>query len=100
MPHASVYMLEVDEDSRLGSELIAGGTKYHAHFVPDEDVTADLYLMACERLEAAGVQAVRDIQLRAPGIRVAAQSEVLDAAAVSGIWRGRALDAAGVGRWS
>src|SRR5277367_4907977 len=54
-PHVSVYMLEVDEDSRLGRELIAGGTKYHAHFVPDEDVTADFYLMACERLEAAGV---------------------------------------------
>jgi oxygen-independent coproporphyrinogen-3 oxidase len=56
VPHASVYMLEVDEDSRLGREVIAGGTKYHAHFVPDEDVTADLYLMACERLEASGVQ--------------------------------------------
>ncbi len=54
-PHASVYMLEVDEDSRLGRELIAGGTKYHAHFVPDEDVIADLYTMACERLQAAGV---------------------------------------------
>ena len=55
-PHASVYMLEVDEDSRLGRELIAGGTRYHAHFVPNEDVTADLYLLACERLEAAGLQ--------------------------------------------
>jgi oxygen-independent coproporphyrinogen III oxidase len=55
-PHASVYMLEVDQDSRLGRELIAGGTRYHAHFVPDEDLTADLYLMACERLEAAGVR--------------------------------------------
>jgi oxygen-independent coproporphyrinogen III oxidase len=54
--HASVYMLEVDEDSRLGRELIAGGTRYHAHFAPDEDLTADLYLMACEQLEAAGVQ--------------------------------------------
>ena len=30
-------MLEVDEDSRLGRELIAGGTRYHAHFVPDEE---------------------------------------------------------------
>ena len=54
--HASVYMLEVDEDSRLGRELIAGGTKYHADFVPDEDLTADFYLMACERLEATGVR--------------------------------------------
>ena len=49
-------MLEVDEDSRLGRELIAGGTKYHAHFVPDDDLTADLYVAACERLEAAGIK--------------------------------------------
>jgi len=56
VPHVSVYMLEVDEDSRLGRELIAGGTKYHAHFVPDEDLTADLYMMACDQLERAGVR--------------------------------------------
>ncbi len=49
-------MLEVDEDSRLGRELIAGGTKYHAHFVPDDELTADMYEHACERLNAAGVQ--------------------------------------------
>ena len=54
--HASIYMLEVDEDSRLGRELIAGGQKYHAHFVPDDDLTADLYEIACERLDAAGIQ--------------------------------------------
>jgi oxygen-independent coproporphyrinogen III oxidase len=54
-PHASVYMLEVDEDSRLGRELIAGGTRYHAHFVPDESAVVDFYLAACEKLEAAGV---------------------------------------------
>ncbi len=56
VPHVSVYMLEVDEDSRLGRELIAGGTKYHAHFVPDDDLTADFYETACERLNAAGIQ--------------------------------------------
>ena len=55
VPHASVYMLEVDEDSRLGRELIAGGQKYHAHFVPDEDLTADLYEVACDRLNVAGI---------------------------------------------
>jgi oxygen-independent coproporphyrinogen-3 oxidase len=55
VPHVSVYMLEVDEDSRLGRELIAGGTKYHAHFVPDEDMVADFYEEACERLNAARV---------------------------------------------
>jgi oxygen-independent coproporphyrinogen-3 oxidase len=56
VPHVSVYMLEVDEGSRLGNELLAGGSRYHAHFVPDDDLTADLYLAACERLEHGGVQ--------------------------------------------
>ena len=56
VPHVSVYMLEVDDDSRLGSELLAGGSRYHAHFVPDDDLTADLYLTACERLEIGGVR--------------------------------------------
>lgn len=55
VPHVSVYMLEVDEDSRLGRELIAGGTRYHAHFVPDEEAVADFYIAACEKLEAAGI---------------------------------------------
>ena len=55
-PHVSVYMLEVDDDSRLGRELIAGGTKYHAHFVPEEDLTADLYVAACERLNVARIR--------------------------------------------
>src|SRR3984885_8596077 len=54
-PHVSVYMLEVDEDSRLGHELLAGGTRYHAHFVPDEEAVADFYLDACGRLQAAGI---------------------------------------------
>ncbi len=56
VPHASVYMLEVDEDSRLGREVIAGGTRYHAHFVPDDDLTADLYETACSELSRAGIQ--------------------------------------------
>ena len=55
-PQASVYMLEVDKDSRLGRELIAGGTRYHAHFVPDEELTADFYEVACERFDAAGLR--------------------------------------------
>lgn len=54
-PHVSVYILEVDEDSRLGGELLAGGARYHAHFVPDEDASAAFYEQACEMLEAAGI---------------------------------------------
>ena len=48
-------MLEVDDDSRLGRELIAGGARYHAHFVPDDDATADFYQQACEMLASAGI---------------------------------------------
>jgi oxygen-independent coproporphyrinogen-3 oxidase len=56
VPHVSVYLLEVDEDSRLGRELIAGGTRYHAHFVPDDDATAEFYETACSLLNAAGIE--------------------------------------------
>jgi oxygen-independent coproporphyrinogen-3 oxidase len=56
VPHASIYMLEVDDDSRLGRELLAGGRRYHAHFVPDEDLIAELYEIACERLNAAEIR--------------------------------------------
>ncbi|MGE5323050.1 MAG: radical SAM family heme chaperone HemW [Actinomycetota bacterium] len=66
-PHVSVYMLEVDEDSRLGRELIAGGTRYHAHDVPDEDLTAEFYETACERLNAAGIQQYEISNFARPG---------------------------------
>jgi oxygen-independent coproporphyrinogen III oxidase len=67
VPHVSVYMLEVDEDSRLGRELIAGGTRYHAHFLPDEEAVADFYQQACERLNAAGVQQYEISNFARPG---------------------------------
>jgi oxygen-independent coproporphyrinogen-3 oxidase len=56
VPHASVYMLEVDEDSRLGRELIAGGTRYHAGAVPTDDAIARMYERALEKLDAAGLE--------------------------------------------
>ncbi len=68
VPHASVYMLEVDEDSRLGRELIAGGTRYHAHFVPDEDAVADFYEQACARLNAAGIAQYEISNFAQPGM--------------------------------
>jgi oxygen-independent coproporphyrinogen III oxidase len=66
-PHASVYMLEIDDDSRLGRELIAGGTKYHAHFVPDENLTPDLYERACARFEDAGIHQYEISNFARPG---------------------------------
>jgi oxygen-independent coproporphyrinogen-3 oxidase len=50
VPHASVYMLEVDEDSRLGREMLGGGARYHAGLVPTDDAIAQMYTRAVERL--------------------------------------------------
>jgi len=55
VPHASVYMLEVDEDSRLGREMLAGGARYHADLVPSDDAIARMYSTAIEELDKAGL---------------------------------------------
>jgi len=55
-PHVSVYMLEVDEDSRLGSEVLAHGGRYHAPDLPGEDAIAAYYEMASEMLDSAGIR--------------------------------------------
>ena len=52
--HVSVYLLEIDEDSRLGKELLQGGEKYCARSVPSEDDMAEFYEMAQQALGAAG----------------------------------------------
>jgi oxygen-independent coproporphyrinogen-3 oxidase len=52
--HVSVYLLEIDEGSRLGKELLLGGAKYSAGAVPSEDEMADYYEMAQGVLQAAG----------------------------------------------
>jgi oxygen-independent coproporphyrinogen-3 oxidase len=52
--HVSIYLLEIDEGSRLGSELLRGGGRYSAGAVPSEDEMAEFYEMAQEFLRAAG----------------------------------------------
>lgn len=41
--HASLYMLEVDDDSRLGRELMMKGERYQARQVPGDDLIAEMY---------------------------------------------------------
>jgi oxygen-independent coproporphyrinogen III oxidase len=55
VPHASIYMLEVDYESRLGRELLAGGIRYHADLVPTDDTIARMYEYAIDKLAAAGL---------------------------------------------
>jgi oxygen-independent coproporphyrinogen-3 oxidase len=65
--HVSVYMLEVDEDSRLGREILAGGARYGAAERPSEELTADLYESAVERLAELGLQRYEISNFAAPG---------------------------------
>ncbi len=55
LDHASVYMFELDEDSRLGAEALRGGLRFGAALLPTDDAVADWYGQACERLAVAGL---------------------------------------------
>jgi oxygen-independent coproporphyrinogen-3 oxidase len=66
-PHLSVYMLEVDEESRLGREMLEQGTRYGASSVPSEDDTSDRYQQACTAFRTAGVQQYEISNFARPG---------------------------------
>ena len=55
-PHVSVYMLEVDDESRLGAEVRSAGRRFGADRVPSEDQIAAFYERAVERLEAMDIR--------------------------------------------
>jgi putative oxygen-independent coproporphyrinogen III oxidase len=54
--HISIYLLEIDEGSRLGREVLAGGSRYGAARVPDEDAMAASYEQACAELADSGYE--------------------------------------------
>jgi oxygen-independent coproporphyrinogen-3 oxidase len=55
-PHVSVYLFEIDEDSRLGLEVLNNGRRYGAGAVPSDETTAELYETAVDRLHATGIE--------------------------------------------
>lgn len=67
--HISIYMLDVDEDSHLGSELLSGGTRYRAALVPDEDSQSDWFDGACVLLSSAGYEHYEISNWALPGHR-------------------------------
>ena len=97
-------MLEVDEDSRLGREMLGteNGTGSRASMgrmtVPAEDEIAEWYARGVRMAGGGRGEAVRDFELCARRVGVAAQHEVLAAGAVCGVWAGCAFDAADEGR--
>ena len=66
-PHASVYMLEVDDDSRLGSEILLGGKRYGAMDVPSDVQIATFYDTAVEYLGGHGLHRYEISNFAQPG---------------------------------
>jgi oxygen-independent coproporphyrinogen-3 oxidase len=52
--HVSVYLLEIDEGSRLGREVLQGGARYSAGALASDDEMADFYETAQEFLCGMG----------------------------------------------
>ena len=68
-PHVSVYIFEIDEDSRLGNELLLGGTRYGAPSVPGDDAMADFYEAAVERLTLLAIERYEISNFARPGFQ-------------------------------
>ncbi len=66
-PHVSVYMFEIDEDSRLGNEVLLNGKRYGAPDVPPDELTAELYEMAVARLAGLGISRYEISNFARPG---------------------------------
>jgi oxygen-independent coproporphyrinogen-3 oxidase len=66
-PHVSIYMLEIDEDSRLGSEVLLDRKRYGAPGVPPDEMTVELYETAVERLASAGIRRYEISNFARPG---------------------------------
>lgn len=67
--HVSVYMLEVDEGSRLGREVLSKGTRYSASKLPADDDIADFYERACRELSGAGYEHYEISNWAKPGFK-------------------------------
>jgi oxygen-independent coproporphyrinogen-3 oxidase len=52
--HVSIYMMEIDEGSRLGLEVLQSGERYSAKALPSDDSMANYYEHGCRQLAAAG----------------------------------------------
>ncbi len=52
--HISIYMMEVDEGSRLGLEVLQSGSRYSAREIPSEEAMAEFYELAQAKLKSAG----------------------------------------------
>jgi oxygen-independent coproporphyrinogen III oxidase len=54
--HVSIYMMEIDEGSRLGLEVLQQGSRYSAKELPTEEAMAEFYALAQNQLKSAGYE--------------------------------------------
>jgi oxygen-independent coproporphyrinogen-3 oxidase len=54
--HVSIYMMEIDEGSRLGLEVLQSGSRYSARDLPAEEEMAEFYETAQRELKVAGYE--------------------------------------------
>lgn len=67
-PHVSVYMLEIDDDSRLGNEVLLNGKRYGAPDVPSDETTAEFYESAVKALARLGIDRYEISNFSRPGV--------------------------------
>ncbi len=67
--HISLYLFEIDSQSRLGREVLAGGARYHAAALPAEELWVDSYWEAQRRITGAGYEHYEISNFARPGFR-------------------------------
>jgi len=70
-PHVSVYMLEIDEDSRLGNEILLNGKRYGAPEIPADELIAEMYETAVDELRRLGIHRYEISNFARPGFESA-----------------------------
>jgi oxygen-independent coproporphyrinogen-3 oxidase len=69
--HVSVYMLEIDPDSRLGNEVLLNGRRYGAPEVPSDESVAEFYETAVSELARLGILRYEISNFARPGFESA-----------------------------
>jgi oxygen-independent coproporphyrinogen-3 oxidase len=70
-PHVSIYIFEIDEDSRLGKEIMTNGRRYGASDLPSDDLTAEFYETGVEYLARTGLVRYEISNFAQPGLESA-----------------------------
>jgi oxygen-independent coproporphyrinogen-3 oxidase len=97
--HLSIYLFEIDAKSRLGSEVLEHGRRYHAIEVPGEDFMAEAYESARSALSDAGYIQYEISNFALPGFESRHNRKYWQLAPYFGIGAG-AHSFDGVHRWA